>query len=325
MSSRSKERVVTAFRKIFHKSSNNNNNNNNNNNHNNNNNNNNNDKIDGATGSNPNITNNNHEAAAAAPSAGGAGAMGGGAMGGGGSGSGSGAAVSKNAVVRMAAEQAVWDSPGKRRRQDHKVAPTTGRHLVAAPDQTIRSRRLMKEYREMERLQSKNDAVFTVSPRIYLYRDFNLLTFTSLQVELVNDNLFEWHVRLHVIDPDSPLARDMVEMGVPAILLHLSFPDNFPFAPPFMRVVEPRIEKGYVMEGGAICMELLTPRGWASAYTVEAVIMQFAASVVKGQGRITRKPKNAKEFTRRQAEESFRSLVKTHEKYGWVTPALADG
>lgn len=163
----------------------------------------------------------------------------------------------------------------------------------------------MKEYREMERLQCKNDAVFTV--------------------ELVNDSLFEWHVRLHVIDPDSPLAKDMVEMGVPAILLHLSFPDNFPFAPPFMRVVEPRIEKGYVMEGGAICMELLTPRGWASAYTVEAVIMQFAASVVKGQGRITRKPKSTKEFTRRQAEESFRSLVKTHEKYGWVTPALSDG
>ncbi|XP_017049104.1 ubiquitin-conjugating enzyme E2Q-like protein CG4502 [Drosophila ficusphila] len=293
MSSRSKERVVTAFRKIFHKSSNNNNHNNNNIN------NNNNDKVDGATGSSPNINNNNnnnnHDGAS--PSSTGGGAVGGGASGSSG--------ASKNAVVRMAAEQAVWDSPGKRRRQDHKVAPTTGRQLVAAPDQTIRSRRLMKEYREMERLQCKNDAVFTV--------------------ELVNDSLFEWHVRLHVIDPDSPLARDMVEMGVPAILLHLSFPDNFPFAPPFMRVVEPRIEKGYVMEGGAICMELLTPRGWASAYTVEAVIMQFAASVVKGQGRITRKPKSTKEFTRRTAEESFRSLVKTHEKYGWVTPALADG
>jgi ubiquitin-protein ligase len=61
------------------------------------------------------------------------------------------------------------------------------------------------------------------------------------------------------------------------------FPDNFPFAPPFMRVISPRIEKGFVMEGGAICMELLTPRGWASAYTVEAIIMQFAASIVKGQ------------------------------------------
>ncbi|XP_017070035.2 ubiquitin-conjugating enzyme E2Q-like protein CG4502 [Drosophila eugracilis] len=309
MSSRSKERVVTAFRKIFHKSSNNNNNNNNsNNNHNNNINNNKNDKVDGATGSSPNKNNNNnnnnnHEAGASAASSAAGGAMGG-AVGGGSSGS-SASAAAKNAVVRMAAEQAVWDSPGKRRRQDHKVAPTKGRPLMAAPDQSLRSRRLMKEYREMERLQCKNDSVFTV--------------------ELVNDSLFEWHVRLHVIDPDSPLADDMVEMGVSAILLHLSFPDNFPFAPPFMRVVEPRIEKGYVMEGGAICMELLTPRGWASAYTVEAVIMQFAASVVKGQGRITRKPKSTKEFSRRQAEESFRSLVKTHEKYGWVTPALSDG
>ncbi|XP_068140285.1 ubiquitin-conjugating enzyme E2Q-like protein CG4502 [Drosophila tropicalis] len=302
MSSRSKERVVTAFRKIFHKSSNNNNHNHNNNNINNDKSSSNSDKVDGATGSN---NNNNNEAAAtsggvaatgsgaaAANVAAGAGAVGGGAN-------------SKNAIVRMAPDQVVCDSPGKRRRQDHKVSPALGLQLMTAPDQTIRSRRLMKEYREMERLQNKKDSVFTV--------------------ELVKDSLFEWHVRLHVIDPDSPLAHDMIELNVPAILLHLSFPNNFPFSPPFMRVVEPLIEKGYVMEGGAICMELLTPRGWASAYTVEAVIMQFSASVVKGQGRIARKPKNAKEFSRRQAEESFRSLVKTHEKYGWVTPALSDG
>lgn len=117
-------------------------------------------------------------------------------------------------------------------------------------------------------------------------------------MELINDNLYEWYVRLHVIDPDSKLAKDMAEMNIPYILLHLVFPDNFPFAPPFMRVVEPRIEKGFVMEGGAICMELLTPRGWASAYTVEAVLMQFAASLVKGQGRIVKTSKSTKEFSR---------------------------
>ncbi|GIX85282.1 hypothetical protein CEXT_647381 [Caerostris extrusa] len=38
---------------------------------------------------------------------------------------------------------------------------------------------------------------------------------------------------------------------------------------PFMRVISPHVEKGFVMEGGAICMELLTPRGWASAYTIK--------------------------------------------------------
>lgn len=102
-------------------------------------------------------------------------------------------------------------------------------------------------------------------------------------MNLVNDNLYEWHVRLYRIDSESELAADMRELGISYITLHLMFPDNFPFTPPFMRVISPRIEKGFVMEGGAICMELLTPRGWASAYTVEAIIMQFAASIVKGQ------------------------------------------
>ncbi|XP_031778502.1 ubiquitin-conjugating enzyme E2Q-like protein CG4502 [Nasonia vitripennis] len=173
------------------------------------------------------------------------------------------------------------------------------------PERGVRLRRLMKEFSEIQRTQHRGDSTFTA--------------------ELVNDNLFEWHIRLHKIDLESELASDMRELAIPHILLHIIFPENFPFAPPFIRVISPRIEKGFVMEGGAICMELLTPRGWASAYTIEAVITQFAASLVKGQGRVARKPKTNKEFNRRSAEESFKSLVKTHEKYGWVTPPLAEG
>lgn len=177
--------------------------------------------------------------------------------------------------------------------------------VECASQKTVRTRRLMKELRDIQKSERK-DPVFTV--------------------ELINDNLYEWHIRLYRIDSESDLAADMRELGISCISLHLMFPDNFPFTPPFMRVISPRIEKGFVMEGGAICMELLTPRGWASAYTVEAIIMQFAASIVKGQGRIARKPKSSsKDFNRRSAEESFRSLVKTHDKYGWVTPPLADG
>lgn len=61
-----------------------------------------------------------------------------------------------------------------------------------------------------------------------------VIEYLSLQVELINDNLYEWHARLLHIDPDSPLAEDLVELNIPNILLHLVFPDNFPFAPPFM-------------------------------------------------------------------------------------------
>ncbi|XP_061421556.1 ubiquitin-conjugating enzyme E2Q-like protein 1 [Lethenteron reissneri] len=167
----------------------------------------------------------------------------------------------------------------------------------------VRARRLMKELQDLNRLSEE-----------------------VLSVELVDDNLFEWNVKLYQIDRDSALWQDMRETGVDGVLLNLAFPENFPFSPPFMRVLSPRIENGYVLDGGAICMELLTPRGWSSAYTVEAVVRQFAASLIKGQGRICRKASKAKKaFTRKEAEATFKSLVKTHEKYGWVTPPSSEG
>ncbi|XP_075777618.1 ubiquitin-conjugating enzyme E2Q-like protein 1 isoform X2 [Pelodiscus sinensis] len=124
----------------------------------------------------------------------------------------------------------------------------------------VRSRRLMKELQDIARLSDR-----------------------FISVELVDESLFDWNVKLHQVDKDSVLWQDMKETNTEFILLNLTFPDNFPFSPPFMRVLSPRLENGYVLDGGAICMELLTPRGWSSAYTVEAVMRQFAASLVKGQ------------------------------------------
>lgn len=165
---------------------------------------------------------------------------------------------------KAAAAAAAVASASKTSNSTSCVGASGGSGEGSSHAKAVRVRRLMKELREIQRLQRSSEK-------------------PSFTVELVNDNLFEWHVRLFAIDPESDLARDMREHGITYILLGLTFPDNFPFAPPFMRVVSPRIEKGFVMEGGAICMELLTPRGWASAYTVEAVVMQFAASIVKGQ------------------------------------------
>ncbi|XP_029814796.1 ubiquitin-conjugating enzyme E2Q-like protein 1 [Manacus vitellinus] len=157
-------------------------------------------------------------------------------------------------------------------------------------------------------------------------QDIARLSDRFISVELVDESLFDWNVKLHQVDKDSVLWQDMKETNTEYILLNLTFPDNFPFSPPFMRVLSPRLENGYVLDGGAICMELLTPRGWSSAYTVEAVMGRFAASLVKGQGRICRKAgKSKKSFSRKEAEATFKSLVKTHEKYGWVTPPVSDG
>ena len=187
-------------------------------------------------------------------------------------------------------------------RKSHRNGDLTSvGEMSSSHGRRVRAKRLMKEFHDVTvRCDSK---LFTA--------------------ELVEDNLYEWNVKLFKIDMDSLLYRDMVETGTKFILLNITFPDNFPFAPPFMRVSAPRIEGGFVLDGGAICMELLTPKGWSSAYTVEAIVLQFSAAVVKGQGRIDRTSKKA--FSKKEAESAYKRLVKTHEKYGWVTPPKSEG
>lgn len=161
----------------------------------------------------------------------------------------------------LAKEQPSGGSSSSSHRSGSALVAST---LVPASRQAhctqVRTRRLMKELQDIARLSDR-----------------------FISVELVDESLFDWNVKLHQVDKDSVLWQDMKETNTEFILLNLTFPDNFPFAPPFMRVLSPRLENGYVLDGGAICMELLTPRGWSSAYTVEAVMRQFAASLVKGQ------------------------------------------
>lgn len=104
------------------------------------------------------------------------------------------------------------------------------------------SDRLMKELREAYRSENYKRGVF--------------------KIELVDDNLYNWDVKLMVVDSDSPLHADLQLLKEREkrdyIQLNLTFKDNYPFEPPFIRVVYPCISGGYVLSGGALCMELLT-------------------------------------------------------------------
>jgi len=160
-----------------------------------------------------------------------------------------------------------------------------------------------------------------------IYRSPNFKS-GAYQVELVNDSLYEWNVKIGRVDPDSPLSGDLTTLrereGKDHILMSFMFKDTFPFDPPFVRMVHPVLSGGYVLDGGALCMELMTPQGWSSAYTIEAVIMQISATLVKGKARIKfDAPKGTYSLAR--AQQSFKSLVHIHEKNGWFTPPQSDG
>lgn len=148
-------------------------------------------------------------------------------------------------------------------------------------------------------------------------------------VELVNDSLYDWNIRLIKVDPDSALANDLAaykEKGYKdGVLLNFTFKDAFPFEPPFVRVISPVIHGGYVLAGGAICMEVLTKQGWSSAYSIESLILQIAATLVKGKARIQFNASSKGVYNLAKAQQSFKSLVQIHEKNGWYTPPKEDG
>uniref|UniRef100_A0A1A8GQV8 E2 ubiquitin-conjugating enzyme n=1 Tax=Nothobranchius korthausae TaxID=1143690 RepID=A0A1A8GQV8_9TELE len=195
---------------------------------------------------------------------------------------------------------AILEKIRKNQRQDHLNGAVSG--SVQASD------RLMKELREIYRSQSYKTGIYSV--------------------ELVSDSLYDWHIKLKKVDPDSPLHSDLQVLkekeGVDFILLNFSYKDNFPFDPPFVRVVAPVLSGGYVLGGGALCMELLTKQGWSSAYSIESVIMQINATLVKGKARV-QFGANKNQYNLARAQQSYKSLVQIHEKNGWYTPPKEDG
>ncbi|XP_059269831.1 LOW QUALITY PROTEIN: ubiquitin-conjugating enzyme E2 Q1 [Mustela nigripes] len=195
---------------------------------------------------------------------------------------------------------AILEKIKKNQRQDYLNGAVSG--SVQATD------RLMKELRDIYRSQSFKGGNYAV--------------------ELVNDSLYDWNVKLLKVDQDSALHNDLQILkekeGADFILLNFSFKDNFPFDPPFVRVVSPVLSGGYVLGGGAICMELLTKQGWSSAYSIESVIMQICATLVKGKARV-QFGANKSQYSLTRAQQSYKSLVQIHEKNGWYTPPKEDG
>uniref|UniRef100_A0A8D0B9C4 Ubiquitin conjugating enzyme E2 Q2 n=1 Tax=Salvator merianae TaxID=96440 RepID=A0A8D0B9C4_SALMN len=187
---------------------------------------------------------------------------------------------------------AILEKIRKNQRQDHLNGAVSG--SVQASD------RLLKELRDIYRSQSYKSGIYSV--------------------ELVNDSLYEWHVKLLKVDPDSPLHNDLQVLkekeGTEYILLSFSFKDNFPFDPPFVRVP--------VAGGSLVCHKHLLFKGWSSAYSTESVIMQINATLVKGKARV-QFGANKNQYNMARAQQSYKSLVQLHEKNGWFTPPKEDG
>lgn len=153
----------------------------------------------------------------------------------------------------------------------------------------------------------------------------------SIDTEKI-DNVYQWIVELHSFHTFSikgaplPLVEDMKVANATSIVLEIRFGPDFPFSPPYIRVIRPRFLPftqgggGHIVIGGAMCMELLTNSGWSSVMSMESVLLQvrmaiasepFARLAGKGRFAVTG------QYGPAEAAEGYIRACASH---GWTVP-----
>ena len=141
------------------------------------------------------------------------------------------------------------------------------------------------------------------------------------------DNMFQWIVELHSFDPTLPLSEDMKKAGITSIVLEVRFGREYPFSPPFVRVVRPRFLPfasgggGHVTIGGAVCLELLTSTGWSPVTSMEAVFLsvRMALSEEAPAARLESTRASSRRFDY-GANEALDAYVRFAQSHGWKVP-----
>eukprot|EP00698_Gefionella_okellyi_P019564 TRINITY_DN600_c0_g1_i1.p1 TRINITY_DN600_c0_g1~~TRINITY_DN600_c0_g1_i1.p1 ORF type:complete len:267 (+),score=58.42 TRINITY_DN600_c0_g1_i1:370-1170(+) len=191
-------------------------------------------------------------------------------------------------------------------------------------DDTI-EREDVRVHKAMQKLHSGERTLQTVSSvhaTDRLLKEYRAIIKTGsegFQAELEEDNLYEWNVKCFGFDAQSPIAGDLAKyrekFGLDHVLLRVKFTQDYPLSPPFVHIVRPRVQGGFVHEGGSFCMELLTTQGWSSAYSLEMVIPQIMAAISDGGARIPLV--ESKDYLESTARSMFARLARHHEKAGW--------
>ncbi|KAK4504097.1 hypothetical protein PRZ48_005012 [Zasmidium cellare] len=143
------------------------------------------------------------------------------------------------------------------------------------------------------------------------------------------ENVYQWIVELHsfhtfeVKGKPLPLAEDMKKQNVKSIVLEIRFNKDFPFSPPYVRVIRPRFLTfaqgggGHIVMGGAMCMELLTNTGWSSVSSMESVLMQIRMAIASEPFARLETHQGKVDYGAMEAATGYIRACQTH---GWTVP-----
>jgi ubiquitin-protein ligase len=155
--------------------------------------------------------------------------------------------------------------------------------------------KIVREYKQLSQINPKN---------------------SIFRIEVNPDFPFEWKIFITKFDEKYPITQDMKKFGIKEIELEIKFPENYPFSPPFLRVVSPRFMQltGHITSGGSICQEILTEKGWLPTCSIESLVVLIISEILEGGGRIDPQKYHIP-YTINEAKESFVRVAKSH---GWM-------
>ncbi len=112
---------------------------------------------------------------------------------------------------------------------------------------------------------------------------------------------------------DSLLGKDMDTLGVEAIKMEVRLPGNYPFEPPFIRVLSPKFafRKGHITIGGSVCIDLLTKQRWVPSLNIPNIMITIIHNMITGDGRLEPGGKNYV-YSLKESQDSFTRMLSTH-------------
>ncbi|RMY09654.1 hypothetical protein D0867_01172 [Hortaea werneckii] len=140
------------------------------------------------------------------------------------------------------------------------------------------------------------------------------------------ENVYQWIVELHsfqCLNPKLPIVTQMKNKSMKSIVLEIRFNKDFPYTPPYVRVVRPRFLTfaqgggGHIVMGGAMCMELLTNTGWSSVSSMESVLMQVRLAIALSEPPAKLDVKAHGDYGTGEAADGYVRACATH---GWTVP-----
>ena len=180
-----------------------------------------------------------------------------------------------------------------RRREEEEMK----RWLVDFKISNEAGRRLLKDYRTIK------------------YSNTDELGFTAVPISC---NIFHWQIKIFKFDEKSEMYKDLQKYkqitNRDYVEMEVLFPPNYPFIPPFVRVVQPRFafHSGRVTVGGSLCTDVLTMKSWSPIYEIETLMINILSEIQDGNPRIDFD--HLVPYTLSEAKDNYVRVARFH---GW--------